>query len=303
MNQSTGHKPNHTHSQPSSSRLWWTLGLNVIITVAEFIGGWITGFLALTADAVHNLSDVAAIGLAIFALSASRLPPTKRSTYGFHRVEVLSALVSSAALLIIAGFILAEAWQRWQHPEVISNPRLLLIIASIGLFVNLFSMLLMHHGHQHSLNTRSLFLHLLSDFLSSVIVLIGATAVLWFNITWLDPILSALIGLMVVGAAWQIVREAVLILLNTVPKHLSFDEVERAIASIPNVHSVHDLHIWSLTSSESALSAHLVSSDQDSERLLKKVRQTLTEKFGIRHSTIQIETTPCADAMQCLPCK
>jgi cobalt-zinc-cadmium efflux system protein len=292
----------HSHP-PSSSRLWWTLGLNVIITVAEFVGGWITGFLALTADAVHNLSDVAAIGLAIFALSASRLPATKRSTYGFHRVEVLSALVSSAALLVIAGFILAEAWRRWQHPEVISNPTILFVIAAIGLLVNLFSMILMHHGHQHSLNTRSLFLHLLSDFLSSVIVLIGAACVLWFNISWIDPILSGFIGLMVVGAAWQIVREAVLILLNTVPKHLSFDDIERALAAIPDVQSVHDLHIWSLSSSETSLSVHLVSTDQDSERLLKTVRHTLTETFGIRHSTIQIETTPCADALQCAPCK
>lgn len=291
----------HEADNSSLSRLWLTLGLNLIITAAEFFGGWVTGFLALTADAVHNLSDVAAIGLAIFALSASRLPATKRSTYGFHRVEVLSALVSSAALLVIAGFILAEAWDRWLHPQTISQPTVLFVIAGIGLVANLLSMLLLHHGHQHSLNTRSLFLHLLSDFLSSVVVVIGAVASVWWHVTWLDPLLSAFIALMVVGAAWQIVREAVLILLNTVPKNLSFDDVDRALRSLPDVLSVHDLHIWSLTTSEPALSVHIVSSARDADGQLQAVRSLLVDRFHIHHSTIQIETSPCPEAMQCLP--
>ena len=286
----------HKHNRVSGRRLLWVILFNLGITVAEVIGGLLSGYLALLADAVHNLSDVAALGLAWLGVKGSEKPATKKSTYGFKRVEVMTALISAVSLVVIAIFILFEAYHRLRNPVPITAPVLFLSVAIIGLLGNILSIVFLHSEKGKSLNMKTAFLHMSYDAVSSVMVILGGVVILltgWYTI---DVILSAAIALMIFWSSYLVIKEAVLIFLEAVPRGVDFDAVLGTIMEVPKVRDVHDLHIWSLSSNEIALSCHVAIDQKDFDTgpaIIIAINQMLKEQFHIGHPTIQIEHHDC----------
>lgn len=290
----------HSHSHASAGfsgrRLFWTILLNAGITLAEFIAGFLSGYLALIADAVHNLSDVAALILAWLGIKGSQLPATKRSTYGYKRIEVMTAFLSAVALVVIAVFILYEAYHRYLFPEPIGMPWLFLTVAAIGLGGNLASVFLLLRDKDSSLNLKTAFLHMAFDTASSVVVLVGGVVILFTGWVVVDVILSAAIALMIFWSSYLVIKEAVMILMEAVPVGIDFDRVHREITTLPQVKSVHDLHIWSLSSIDFALSCHVCLENEDVPHgfdVVVSINRLMAENFGIGHCTVQIEGEAC----------
>ncbi len=286
----------HINKKVSRGRLFWTIVFNALITVAEFMGGMVTGYLALIADAVHNLSDVAALGLALLGVKGAELPASKTSTYGYKRVEVITAFISAVSLVVIACFIFLEAFERFVSPQPITKPLVFIGVALIGLLGNIFSIWLLHSEKGKSLNMKTAFLHMAYDAVSSVAVLIGGIIIMLTGWYLLDVILSMLIGLMIIYSSYMVIKEAVLIFLEAVPQGIDFDQVHDAISKMPRVRDVHDLHIWSLSSNEIALSCHVSVQQEDYSHgpdLIVQINTMLLSKFKIGHGTIQLEIDDC----------
>jgi cobalt-zinc-cadmium efflux system protein len=275
-------------------RMTAALVLTCIIAVVEAVGGWLTGSLALLSDAGHMWTDVSALGLALLAAWFAGRPANRKRTYGYVRLEILSALVNGVMLLAITVFIVVEAIARLSAPTPVHlGP--MAAVAAVGLGGNLVSMGFLHSGH--SLNTRSAFLHVLGDALSSLGVLVGAAVMYFTGWAWVDPIISIGISGVIVVGGWRVLREAVDVLLETVPPHVDVGGVEKALACIPRVTAVHDLHIWTVGSGMVALSAHLVVDEPsacENDTILVAAKRALVERFGIDHSTLQIESQALA---------
>jgi len=259
-----------------------TLVLTSVMMVVEFVGGLWTGSLALLADAGHMLTDATALGLALIAAWLAARPPTPAKTYGYYRAEILAALANALLLFAVAGSILVEAWHRARAPApVMAGP--MAAVAALGLAVNLLSAWLLHRGARESLTVRAAYLEVLSA--AGVMVATGWTGA--------DPLASAVIVVLIVPRTWSLLRQAVNVLLEGTPAHLSLTEIELAITRVAGVRRVHDLHVWTLTSGREAMSAHVVVDDvRESERLLQSLHAVLHAKFGIDHTTIQLETAP-----------
>lgn len=286
----------HPHSEMSGRKLFWTIIFNSVITLAEFLAGLFSGYLALLADAVHNLSDVAALVLAWIGVKGSQLPPTKKSTYGFKRIEVMTAFISAASLVVIAVYIIWEAYRRFVDPQPITRPWLFLTVAVIGLVGNLLSVWLLHTEKGKSLNFKTAFLHMAFDALSSVAVIAGGIVILLTGWVVIDVILSVAIALMIFWSSYLVIKETVLIFLEAVPPGIEFDKVHAAIEGIPDVCHVHDLHIWSLSSHETALSCHVCLDRDDlsaGPSVINRINSMIREKFGIGHGTVQLEVGEC----------
>lgn len=276
----------------SRNRLFWAILFNALITAAEFIGGFISGSLALIADAVHNLADVAALGLAWLGVKGAELPATKKSTYGYQRIEVMTAFISAVSLVVIAFFIFGEAVDRFFNPQAITNPAIFLTVAVIGLLGNLLSIWFLHSEKNKSLNLKAAFLHMFYDALSSGAVVIGGVVIILTGWYILDSILAFLIGVMILYSSYLVIKEALLIFMESVPAGIDYDQVLGSISNIAPVKEVHDLHIWSLSSCETALSCHLYLSRDDyleGSALIKQINQMLRSKFDIGHGTFQLE--------------
>ncbi len=279
----------HDHAHGSNSRrLAWTLVLVLAYMVAEVVGGLLANSLALLADAGHMLSDAASLGLALAAMWIARRPRTASHTFGFHRAEILAALLNGATLVVIAVFILGEAWQRLQAPPEVRGG-LMLAVASGGLVVNLAGLWLLHGGREESLNVRGAWLHVLTDTLGSVQAILAGGLIWAFGWRWLDPLASVLIALLVVWSAWSLLRDAVNVLLEAAPSHLDTREIEAALVAIDGVAAIHDLHVWTITSGFIALSVHVVAGPGAPDNVLWQVREELRSRFGIEHSTVQVE--------------
>lgn len=290
------HHHSHSYDHVSGKKLSWTIVFNLLITIAEFVGGILTGYLALIADAIHNLSDVAALVLAWIGVKGARMPSTKKSTFGYLRIEVMTAFISAVSLVVIAIYILYEAYLRFINPVEIKEPILFLTIAVIGLIGNVVSILLLSSEKGKSLNMKSAFLHMAYDAVSSIVVIIGGILIWKFGIYYIDPILSAVIALMIFYSSYNVIKEAVLILLEAVPPGIDFDQVHNSILEISNVNDVHDLHIWSLSSNDTALSCHIcIEKDNliQSPQIIEDINKQMHDKFHIGHCTIQVETEDC----------
>ncbi len=272
------------------------LGLTSVYLIVEVVGGILTGGLALLADAGHMLTDVAGLVLALFAITYAQRPPTARHTYGYYRTEILAALLNGALLFAVAGYILIEAWRRFQDPpSVQSGP--MILIALIGLGVNLVSAWLLHRGSGESLNVRGAYLEVLSDMLGSLGVLVAGAIIFFTGWPYADPLFSVAIGLFIIPRTWRLVSEAVTVLLEGTPARIDLDEVREALTAVPGAADVHDLHVWSLTTGLDAMSGHVVlSGDQESDSVLTALTKLLNDRFAIAHTTIQVEETPCARA-------
>lgn len=288
----------HVHRETAAARSRGALTAALALTggymLVELVGAVLTGSLALFADAAHMLTDVGGLALALFAIWIAARPPTRAKTYGYYRAEILAALVNALVLLGVALAILIEAWERLLHPRsVLAGP--MLAIAALGLVVNLIGVWLLHRDAAHSLNVRAAYLEILSDAVSSLGVLAAAAFVLLTGWTAADALVSVGIALFIVPRTWGLLRQAVNVLLEGVPAHLDLSAIEEAITQVEGVRRVHDLHVWTLTSGREAMSAHVVVNDvRESERLLEVLHALLHTRFGIDHTTIQLETEPPA---------
>jgi len=262
----------------------------VVIAVAEAVGGFVSNSLALLSDAGHMLTDISALGLSLLALWFSSKPANVRKTYGYYRLEILSALANGVILLALTVLIVVEALRRLHTPEHVKVAPLILV-ASIGLLANLASLFFLRHTG--SINVRSAFLHVLGDALSSVGVILGGLVIWKTGWLYIDPILSIGISLVIVVGAFRLVRDAVDVLLEATPEHVDLDAVRDLMGRAQGVVAVHDLHVWTLSSGIYALSAHLVVCDPstcNNDAILSAVKHELFDRFGIDHTTIQIES-------------
>lgn len=295
-----GHSHSHDHGHAhdhagdgrarNRRRLTLTVALTALYMVAEVVGGLLSGSLALLADAGHMLSDVAAQALSLFAIWFAQRPGDPQKTYGFYRMEVLAALVNGAALLAISVGIIVAAVRRFQAPVPVEGT-ILTGVALGGLAVNLIALAILSRGRAESINVRGAWLHVLTDTLGSVGAAIAGVLVWTLGWMWADPAVSIAIGLLVIYSAWGLLKEVVGVLMEHAPPHIDMEQVRSALAGTPGVSEVHDLHVWCITTGIEALSCHIVASDDAPSQgdLLRALRDTLHERFGIDHMTIQIE--------------
>lgn len=269
------------------------LGLVAAYMVAEVVGGLLTNSLALLADAGHMLSDAAALGLSLAAIWIAQRPATSTHTYGFHRTEVLAALVNGAALVGISVYVFVEGCRRLGAPPDVQGGWMM-GIATGGLVVNLIGLWLLNSGRSENLNVRSAWLHVLTDALGSVGA-IAAGALVWaFGWDWADPVASLVIAVLVLYSAWALLKETVVVLMEGAPDHVDVREVQGALREVPGVLGVHDLHVWTITSGRVALSGHVVVTREEfGPAMLRRLRTLVHERFGIEHATIQLEQEEC----------
>lgn len=289
-NSHAGHAHHHAAGagHDSVARLRIALALTAAFLVAEVVGGILSNSLALLADAGHMLTDVAALALSLFVAWFSRRPETPRRTYGYLRLEILAAFVNGGALLLLSAWIIWEALSRLRAPEPIASG-IMLAVAAGGLLINIASAVILHPSRETSLNVRGAYLHVLGDLLGSVGTVAAALLVRYTGWHAADPVASVLVTVIVVRGAWMLVRESVDILLESTPAHISVGAVRAQIAAIPGIESVHDLHIWTVTSGVIAMSAHcIVREPERHQHVLEHIHDAM-RLFGIQHITIQIE--------------
>lgn len=263
--------------------------------LAEAVGGWLTNSLALLADAGHMLTDVAALSLTLGAIWFAARPATERKTYGYYRLEILAAFVNGVALVLISLWVLYEAYERWNAPPEVAAVELTLIAAG-GLLANLTCAYFLHGDHRHDLNMRGAWLHVMGDLLGSVTAIAAGVLIIAFGWLWADAVCSALISLIIIFGAWNLIKESVNILLEGTPAHINLTAVEDAIRKTRGVREIHDLHVWTISSGLEALSAHVChDADIIQPELLKNLRNRLHDEFGIDHLTIQMETPDFED--------
>ena len=272
-----------------ATRLAWALALTATYMIAEVIGGLVTGSLALLADAAHMLTDVGGLALALLAIRFAAREATPQRTFGYLRMEVLSALANASVLLLLTVYILYEAYQRFlSPPEVLSGP--MLIVAAIGLVVNLVSMWLLSSGSSESLNVKGAYFEVLSDMLGSIGVIVAALLMMWKGWGLADPIIGAGIGLFIVPRTWSLLSQVTHILMEGTPPNVDTAAIEKKLLAIPGTVAVHDLHVWTVTSGFDAMSCHLVVADMSAGReALREARNLMKAEYGIEHTTIQIE--------------
>lgn len=286
------HNHDHSHGHGVETRLGFVLFVTAGYMVVEIVGGILFNSLALLADAGHMLSDVMAQGLAYAALIIGRRSPTDRHTFGFKRTEILAALWNGLALWAIVALILYEAAHRAWNPGKVAGEGMLLV-AGIGLLVNLLLAGLLFREREYNLNVKGVFLHVLSDALGSVGAMVAAVIILLTGYYIADPIVSVFIGVLILYSSWGLIKDSVHILMEGVPAGIEIADVESAMLEQAGVCCIHDLHVWTIGSDRTALSAHVVLSDpeRDSDMVLSNLNRVLQDTFHIDHTTIQIEST------------
>lgn len=291
------HDHAHATGRSNESALRWAFGLTAVFLVAEIIGGMLAQSLALLSDAAHMFTDTVALAIALAAIRIGKRPADRLRTFGYHRFEILAAAFNAVLLFLVAVYILYEAYLRIRQPPQIESG-VMLIVAVIGLGVNLVSMRLLSAGADKSLNVKGAYLEVWSDMLGSLGVIIGALLIRYFGWTWVDSAVAVLIALWVLPRTWRLLRESVNVLLEGVPDGVALDEIESLMQSTSGVASVHDLHVWSISSGKVSLTAHVVCDRTvaDPSVLTEQLIAALAERFDIHHCTIQAERNPCQQA-------
>ncbi len=290
------HRHAHDHRSASRRALVIVLLLTLIFTVVEVVGGVLTDSLALLADAGHMVSDVVAIALALIALTLAQRPSSPRRSFGFQRAEILAAFVNGLALVLVSAWIVWEAVRRLDDPPEILGGWML-VVALVGLTVNAVAATILLRSGRESLNVDAAFRHVIADFLGSAGVLVAALVIVLTGWEIVDPLVSILIAALIVASAWSILRDSTAILMEETPSGIDADEVARAIVEVDGVSSVHDLHVWRITSGFDALSAHvLVGQGEDCHARRRDVERMISERFGIAHTTLQVDHD-AADAL------
>ena len=301
-------KSSHTHSylrevsQKTTTRLFLSLFLTLAFVIVEAAAGIFANSLALLTDAAHNLTDVIALGLTWFAVRITSQPANAQKTYGYHRAGILVALLNSTTLVIISLGIFYEAYQRFMNPPEVQSG-ILIGVGLIAVVVNLVTALLVHRGSEHDLNLRSAFVHLMGDVLSTVGAVVAGVIIYFTKANWLDPLVSVLIGFLILYNAWGILKDAVDILLEGTPRDIDVQSLVKDIAKVDGVLGVHDIHVWSLTQSLRTMSAHILTDDlhiSAGAGIQHEINEMLSHRYNISHATLQLECVECApDSLYC----
>ncbi|MBI5842644.1 MAG: cation transporter [Chloroflexi bacterium] len=292
---------NHPHSHfgelaiKATKRLAISLAFTLAFVVVELVAGFIGNSLALLTDAAHNFTDVIALGLSWYALKIALQPAHAGKTYGYHRVGILVALVNSTTLVSISLGIFYEAWRRFISPPEVDAP-ILIGVGIVAFFINAGTAWLVQRGSEHDLNLRSTFLHLMGDVLSTLGAVAAGIVIAFTKWNWLDPLVSVLIGLLILWNAWGILRQTIHILLESTPENIDVDKLLTDLRNVDGVLDVHDLHVWSISENLRVLSAHIVTQDTSISTgtlIQRDLNQVLARKYDIRHATLQLECEGC----------
>lgn len=291
------HYHHHVHSENvRGKKLLWATFLNFSITIVQIVGGVVSNSLSLISDAIHNLGDSSAIFIAFLAGKYARKQPDAKRTFGYKRTEILAALFNAIVLIAICLYLFVEAYHRFMHPEPIRG-NVMLIVAVFGLLANLISVIILHRDKSHNLNIRAAYLHLLGDTLSSVAVILGGVAIWIWNIYWIDPLITVLVGVYIIYHTWGIVRQTVDILMQATPEGIDIEALQRATEAFPEVENMHHLHIWKLDDEHIHLEAHVNICDNlpiaEVQRIREGIETKLKKDFGISHITLQTEYKGC----------
>lgn len=293
------HSHSHTHfgdiAKQTTSRMAISLALTLIFVVIEVIAGIIGNSLALLTDAVHNFTDAIALGLSWFAIRLTTQPSNARKTYGYHRAGILVALVNSTTLVVISLGIFYEAWRRFTNPTEVQSG-ILITVGVIAVVINLVTALLVRKGSGHDLNIRSAFLHLMGDVLSTIGAVIAGVIIYFTGANWLDPLVSVLIGFLILYNAWGILRDAMDILLEATPRDINTGMLVRDLMQVEGVLGVHDLHVWSLTQNLRTMSVHILTDDLPISAgavIQSQINEILYHRYNIAHATLQLECVDC----------
>ena len=287
------HHSHHDHSHGNAPHdhgraLKWALAITVAFFLAEVVGGYLANSLALLADAGHMLTDAGALALSLFVAWFSQKPSTPEKTFGYLRWEILAALINGSVLLVVSAGIVIEALGRLRTPEPVATGTML-VVALAGLAANAVCAWLLHAGHNHSLNVRGAYLHVMGDLLGSVGTVIAALVIRRTGWVAADPIVSIAVTLLIVRSAWRLVRESVDVLLEATPSHLSLGAIRARLEALPGVAGVHDLHVWTVTTGLIAMSAHAIVPAAERHQGVLEEAVAAMRTFGIRHVTLQIE--------------
>lgn len=285
-----------THHHALHKSFW----IAVIFMIVEVIGGWVANSLALISDAMHLFTDIGALLLGIIVARMARWPTTPTMSYGYHRAEILGALVSAASLWALSGVLIYESFHRFFQPEVVDGP-VVFFIASMGLVANILMMKILHPSQNHSLNLRAAYLHVLGDLLGSVGVIISGIILWTTHWNLIDPLVTIIFTLTILRSSGKVIKESIGILMESTPSGVDPIAVQQALEQIPGVQEVHDLHIWSASHHKIVLSVHLIADPQSD--VLAGAHRRLEAQFGIRHMTIQVEDPKSFEPRYCYDCE
>ncbi len=292
------HNLSHNSAEDTSEKnLFITMALNFFITVAEVIGGIISGSLSLISDALHNFSDGFAIIITYVAMRLSKRPKTSKYTFGLKRAEIIAAIINASTLIIISFFLIKEAIDRFSNPTPITGS-LMLIVASLGLIANVAGTLLLKKGSANNLNIRAAYFHLLSDAVSSLAVIIGALFIILYKIYWIDPLLTVLISIYILKETYEIVKESVDILMMSNPEGIDLNAIKNIVEKIPGVINIHHIHLWKLNDNDTHFEAHIEVEDMavsKTAEIQKLIDNELHERYEINHTTLQFECGACEE--------
>jgi cobalt-zinc-cadmium efflux system protein len=290
--------PHHSNSPSGGNfekNLVVTILLNFAITVVEIIGGIVSGSLSLLSDALHNFSDGIAIIISYIAIRLSKRPRTLKYTFGLKRAEVLAAIINASALIIICFFLIKEAIDRFVNPTPITG-KLMLAFAAVGLLANIAGTMLLRRGSDENTNIRAAYIHLLSDAVSSLALIIGAAFIMMFKITWVDPVLTILISIYILKETYEIFKTSIDVIMMSSPGEIDMKELQQAVETIPGVRNIHHVHIWKMNDSEIHFEAHIEVDDVPVSRTVDirgEIERRLLERHDITHTTLQFECDTC----------
>jgi cobalt-zinc-cadmium efflux system protein len=292
MTQNNNHSDHKGHSHTAGvtneRKLAWAIGLTGTFLIAEIVGGILTGSLALLSDAAHMFTDVMALVIALVAIRIGKRAADNRRTFGYRRFEILAAAFNAIILFLVALYILYEAYDRFQSPPDIKTGGML-IVAAIGLLVNIISMRILASGSKSSLNMKGAYLEVFADMLGSIGVIIGSIIIYYTGWKQVDPIIAVLIGFWVLPRTWKLLSESLNILLEGVPAGIELGKIHKELSALPGVKEVHDLHVWGITSGQNSLTSHLLVESQPTESVLLQSAHAVAKDHGIEHTNIQVE--------------
>ena len=292
--------PHDCHDKPHHQAMHRSLWIAVVFMFVEVIGGWIANSLALISDAMHLFTDVGALLLGIIVARMARWPTTPTMSYGYHRAEILGALVSAASLWALSGVLIYESIHRFFQPQVVDGP-LVFYIATAGLLANLWMMKILHPSQHHSLNVRAAYLHILGDVLGSVGVIISGIVIWTTHWNLIDPIITILFTLTILRSSGKVIKQTIRILMESTPEGIDPEAVQKALEGLPEVKEVHDLHVWSASHHKIVLSVHLIA--DCTTDVLGEAHRMLEARFGIKHMTIQVEDPKIFEPKYCYDCE
>ena len=294
----------HAHSHPDGldgvkgKNLLITIALKLLLTITEGLGGWFSGSLSLLSDALHNLNDVLSIVISWFAVKMAAKEHDKKNTFGYRRATIIAAVINATLLIIMSLFLFREAYFKFIQPEKI-NALLVIVIAAIGIVLNAVAVYLLHKSSGDDLNMRAVYLHFLSDALSSVGVMVGGIVIYYFDAYWIDPALTVLIGLYILKESYEILKESANILMQGTPKTVDIDEIAEELEKMDAIKNIHHVHIWALDEHTLFFEAHVnLQNDiwvSELSAIYEKLEQVLKGHFGVTHLTIQFEYNCCED--------